>query len=89
MSSLRWCASLLAVFVVVALGDGLCWAQASAMLPERTKVVWDSKNAYRETTTTRERICINGLWRFQPCPPDRQAAEWNLEEVPTKNWGYF
>ena len=24
--------------------------------------------AYRETTPTSERICINGLWRWQPTP---------------------
>jgi len=79
----------LVVFVVVVLVDGLCRAQTSATLSDGAKVVWDLKKAYRETTATQERICINGLWRFQPCPPDRQAAEWNLEEVPTKNWGFF
>jgi hypothetical protein len=38
--------------------------------------------AYRETTPTRERICINGLWRWQP-------AETQSQQVPAENWGYF
>ncbi|MHC4434075.1 MAG: hypothetical protein ACYTBS_19705, partial [Planctomycetota bacterium] len=29
-------------------------------------VIWDMSKAYRETTPTRQRICINGLWRWQP-----------------------
>ena len=33
-------------------------------LPEGVKAVWDMEKAYRETTPTRERICINGLWRW-------------------------
>jgi len=31
-------------------------------------VVWDPGKAFRETTATRERLCINGLWRWQPLP---------------------
>jgi hypothetical protein len=38
--------------------------------------------AYRETTPTRERVCINGLWRWQPAGAGSEA-------VPTENWGYF
>ena len=37
--------------------------------------------AHRETTPTRERICINGLWRWQP-------AE-KADDVPAGGWGYF
>src|SRR3954471_19936489 len=28
--------------------------------------VWDLAKAQREATATRERVCINGLWRWQP-----------------------
>jgi hypothetical protein len=28
--------------------------------------VWDLEKAYRESTPTRERLGINGLWRWQP-----------------------
>ncbi len=51
-------------------------------LPPDVKAVWDLSKAYRETTTTRERICINGLWRWQPAS---NAAD----RVPADGWGYF
>jgi hypothetical protein len=38
--------------------------------------------AYREATPTRERVCINGLWRWQPAG----AA---ADTVPSDGWGYF
>jgi beta-galactosidase len=53
-----------------------------AILPPGVKVVWDIEKAYRETTETRERICINGLWQWQP-------TESQIEKVPTDDWGYF
>ena len=43
-------------------------------------VVWDSSKAYHESTLTRERICVNGLWRWQP-------ATTAMEVVPTDGWG--
>src|SRR5674476_286868 len=48
-------------------------------LPPGVKAVWDQAQAYRETTPTRERLCINGLWRWQP------AAD-NAIQVPTEAW---
>ncbi len=58
-------------------------AEPSAVaLPPGVKAVWDLDKAYHETTPTRERICINGLWRWQP-------AEAKAEQTPTANWGYF
>ncbi|MGZ8919906.1 MAG: hypothetical protein ACXW3L_02870, partial [Limisphaerales bacterium] len=54
----------------------------AAQLPEGVKEVWDIENAYRETTPSRGRICLNGLWRWQPAEP-------NSETVPTDRWGYF
>ncbi|MGD8240271.1 MAG: hypothetical protein PVH68_17075, partial [Armatimonadota bacterium] len=62
---------------------GACRAQPAADLPRGVKAVWDVSKAYRETTPTRERICINGLWRWQPA---RQAG---TDVVPGENWGYF
>ena len=52
------------------------------ILPPRVKVVWDIEEAYHETTKTREKICINGLWQWQPAEPQ-------AERVPTDGWGYF
>src|ERR1035441_6597859 len=51
-------------------------------LPAGVKAVWDSAKACRETTPTRERLCINGLWRWQP-------ATDNSIQVPTAAWGYY
>jgi hypothetical protein len=56
--------------------------QDTADLPRDVRSVWDLANAYRETTPARERICINGLWRWQPSPP-------GSVNVPTAKWGYF
>ena len=38
----------------------------SVPLPRNVRAVWDLSKAERETTPTRERVCINGLWRWQP-----------------------
>lgn len=53
-------------------------------LPGNVKAVWDLNRAWRESTPTRERVCINGLWRWQPAL--QGAAN---EHVPAGEWGYF
>src|SRR5262245_61586745 len=53
-----------------------------AQLPADVKAVWDLSMAHRETTPTRDHVCVNGLWRWQP-------AQENAERVPSDNWGYF
>ncbi len=57
---------------------------ADVELPRGVRAVWDASKAYRESTSTRERICINGLWRFKP-------AGTYSEGVPAAGtgWGYF
>ena len=45
-------------------------------------VVWDMAKAYHESTATRERICVNGLWRWQP-------AGATSDVVPTDGWGHL
>jgi beta-galactosidase len=57
-------------------------AQPAAVLPQGVKAVWDLGTAQREATPTRERVCINGLWRWQPAETDAAA-------VPDGAWGYF
>ena len=52
-----------------------------AALPPGANAVWDMAGAYHEATPTRERICINGLWRFQPAQTAGQP--------PTDGWGYL
>jgi hypothetical protein len=63
---------------------GLSAAEAAlpAPLPSDVKVVWDLGKAYREKTPTRERVCLNGLWRWQPAGKVGDA-------VPTDGWGFF
>lgn len=71
-----------AVLWAVAVGATSDRARADAPLPPGTQVVWDIDKAYRETTSTRQQICINGLWRWQPADPAS-------DRVPADRWGYF
>ncbi len=57
-------------------------AELVAPLPDGVRAVWDLDKAHREATPTRERICLNGLWRWQPS--EAQSAQ-----VPAGGWGYF
>jgi hypothetical protein len=54
----------------------------SGELPKEVEAVWTLDKAYRETTPTRERVCLNGLWQWQP-------AIARSKQVPATNWGYF
>ena len=45
-------------------------------------MVWDLDKAFRQKTPTRERICLNGLWQWQPAKDAGEA-------VPAGQWGYF
>lgn len=46
------------------------------------QAVWEMSKAFRESTPTRERICLNGLWQWQP-------SESKSEQVPAGSWGWF
>ena len=73
----------LAVLIVLILAYQALYANDVAVdLPEGVRVVWDGAKAYHEKTTTRERICLNGLWRWQP-------ANTKSDQVPPGDWGYF
>jgi len=70
-------------WVAWAAHPGLCQSQPAATpLPPGVKAVWDLGKAYRERELTRERICINGLWRWQP-------ARKLTGRLPDGHWGYF
>ncbi len=56
--------------------------QSDKVLPDGVRAVWDISKAYHETTPTRERVCINGLWQWQPGSPQS-------DQIPTTEWGYF
>lgn len=80
--------NIVLLFALTALACGLpCRVNGQAsthalLLPDGVQVVWGLDKAYRQKTPTRERVCINGLWRWQP------AGE-NDKTVPKGGWGYF
>jgi len=55
--------------------------QPVAPLPTGVQAAWDLQDAYRKSTPTREQICINGLWLWQPAGDDNA--------VPQAGWGHF
>ncbi|MCL2744908.1 MAG: hypothetical protein FWE67_13770, partial [Planctomycetaceae bacterium] len=59
---------------------------ADDVLPDGVKAVWDLDKAHKETTATREKVSINGLWRWQPVGDGARAGG---IRPPTDNWGYF
>lgn len=52
-------------------------------LPEGADDPWAPSAAWRQTSSTRERICINGLWRFMPAGSVERPPE------PGSGWGWF
>ncbi len=74
--------------VVVVMASAVCiapavsGAQTAVRLPQGVTAVWNLEKAHREATPSRERICINGLWRWQPAAP-------TSDQVPGGEWGYF
>ena len=70
------------VFWIQALVSGVRADDFAALLPDGVKTVWTLNTSHREMTPTRERICINGLWRWQPAGPES-------EHTPVGNWGFF
>ncbi len=86
-SSNTWRRIATSALLISGLMTALCRARAdetAAPLPAGVKVEWDLGKAYHETTPTRERICINGLWRWQPALGDLKNAQ-----PPAKDWGHF
>jgi hypothetical protein len=63
-------------------GLGSAPGAAPGLLPHGVRAVWDPDRAHREATATRERVCLNGLWRWRP----GDAAD---AAVPDDGWGYF
>jgi len=72
----------LVLWVIVATVTPSASGESVARLPEDVKLNWDMSRAWREATPTRERICLNGLWRWQP-------AAVKADAVPADGWGYF
>src|SRR2546425_13335401 len=73
---------LLTILILASSWGALGAAPQDAPLLAGVKAVWDLGKAYREKTPTRERVCLNGLWRWQPAGEDTGL-------VPAEGWGYF
>ena len=67
---------------MASLSMGFAQDRSAASLPPGVRAVWDLGKASREATPTRERVCLNGLWRWQP-------ARNLTDSPPTGQWGYF
>jgi beta-galactosidase len=74
-----WKAALLCCASIAAPAAGDDFA---APLPRGVGAVWDVEKAFHRQTPSRQRICINGLWRWQP-------AEGEPQKTPAGKWGYF
>jgi hypothetical protein len=79
----RW-GTLRAVLGIIALvvNTGVAADEIAVSLPAGVKAVWDLDRASRDATETSERVCINGLWRWQPAAAGDEAP-------PARDWGYF
>jgi hypothetical protein len=77
--------ALLLILLILLIGcaqGSLSDSHFNAHLPKGVKAVWDLEKAYSEKTPTRGRVCLNGLWLWQP-------ANNGADAVPTSRWGYF
>jgi len=73
---------LVAFHLAVSTAASVAQDRSAVELPRGVKAVWDISKAHRETTPTRERLCINGLWQWQPTHELGQRP-------PEGAWGYF
>ncbi|MEA3212723.1 MAG: beta-galactosidase [Chthoniobacter sp.] len=86
--------AIVVLCVLVTARAGICEDRGAVALPPDVKAVWELDKAFREKTPTRERICINGLWRWQPARNAKGlvTADNPLTgdiSVPNDQWGYF
>ena len=81
LSCVVWTLAVI-ISIMLAQSFAFCDTQSYAQLPAGVKAVWDVNKAFHEVTPTRERICLNGLWLWQPAVDTTDA-------VPTGRWGCF
>ncbi len=66
------------VFCLVAILLARCVSaqkRAGVHLADGVKAVWNVGKAFREATLTRERISINGLWRWRPAADEQTLPD--------------
>jgi beta-galactosidase len=76
------CGAVLYLSLDATAAHGQAPVSPEASLPLGVKAVWDLAKAQRDKTPTRERVCLNGLWRWQP-------GKGIADAIPTGNWGHF
>ena len=60
----RFATWIVLVLVCCMLRQAAAQEAVEAKLPAGVRAVWSLGSAYREASPTRERLCINGLWRL-------------------------
>ncbi len=73
---------LLALLLFLSELNTFCSEDSTTVLPDRIEAFWDLSKADHEKTPSRERICINGLWQWQP-------ADETSDQIPKNGWGYI
>ncbi|MBN2326604.1 MAG: hypothetical protein JXR73_05565 [Candidatus Omnitrophica bacterium] len=81
MKKHRYYSIIFLFFVLFAVAQ-ISWSLSIAPLPEDVEVVWDFDQAFRQSNSLREEICMNGLWLWQP-------ATGEADDTPSSNWGYI
>jgi beta-galactosidase len=75
--------ALVLALLLTAVTDPASGAEPAAVtLPPGVEALWDIDKAQHEKTPSRERICLNGLWQWQPAAAQDKT-------VPDAKWGYF
>ena len=82
VSDWQWGTTVALLSLATGFASRVAGAESDVRLPEEAKAVWDLDKAHLVATPTRQRICINGLWRWQP-------ASQRAETVPEDDWGFF
>jgi len=60
--------------------------QEDLKLPSGLSLNWDLNKAWKQTSDTRELICLNGLWKFMPAMTNEERLK---PPVDGKGWGWF
>ncbi|HEV8606235.1 MAG TPA: glycoside hydrolase family 2 TIM barrel-domain containing protein [Tepidisphaeraceae bacterium] len=70
-----------ALYILATGNSGFAKDEPAANLPQGATAVWDLGKAFRQATPTRERVCLNGLWQWQPAK--------DIAPIPSDAWGWF
>ncbi len=78
---------MLVIFNIKAQNTSVAAHRVNAPLPDgASKDVWGLDDAWRQTTPTREKISMNGLWGFRPVLTNEES---DIPPAPEDCWGWF